>query len=76
MNISRRLLCIGYALIALVALVGCWSNNLQLMEGRDFLGANVFFWQETLANPVSRSITASTRVVDIAGNGRHHLDVS
>ena len=66
MNISRRLLCIGYGLIALVALVGCWSNNLQLMEGRDFLGANVFFWQETLANPVSRSITVDILALAMA----------
>jgi len=62
MTVSRKLLCVSYALIALVTLVGCWTNNLELMGGRSVLGANVFFWQETLANPVSRSIT-----VDILG---------
>jgi len=66
MNISRKLLCVGYAAIALVALVGCWSNNLQLMEGRDFLGANLFFWQETFANSASRSITVDILALALA----------
>jgi hypothetical protein len=56
MNISRNMLCAVYAAIGVIALVGTWGNNLQYFDA-GFLGANVRFWQETLASPASRSIT-------------------
>jgi len=56
MQISRRTLCAGYGLIALLALVGTWGNNVHYLA-LGFLGANVQFWTDTLANPASRSIT-------------------
>ena len=63
MSISRKLLCTVYALIAVLTLIGTWGNNLQLMDGEiGFLGANLLFWEQTLVNPASRSIT-----VDILG---------
>ena len=63
MSVSRKLLCLVYALIALATLVGTWGNNVQLMgPGLSFLDANWLFWQQTLVNPASRSIT-----VDILG---------
>ncbi len=55
-TISRTALCILYALVALVALVGTWANNLQL-EAAGPLDANVRFWAQSLATPVSRSLT-------------------
>lgn len=56
MSISRKALCVAYGLIALLALVGTWGNNLAYLS-LGFVGANTTFWQETLANPASRSIT-------------------
>jgi hypothetical protein len=56
MPISRRVLCIVYALIGLVALVGTWGNNIDYLD-LGIVGANIRFWQETLVNPASRSIT-------------------
>jgi hypothetical protein len=56
MPISRKTLCVIYALIALLALAGTWGNNVAYLS-LGFAGANMAFWQETLANPASRSIT-------------------
>ena len=50
------------ALIGLLALFGTWNNNVHYLD-LGFLGANLRFWEETLANPASRSIT-----VDIFGS--------
>ena len=57
MNVSRKALCLVYGLIALLALVGTWGNNVAYLH-LGFLGANAKFWADTLANPASRSITA------------------
>lgn len=58
MSISRRVLCIVYLVIGLVGLVGTWGNNLDYFSsGLGIAGVNLLFWQETLANPASRSIT-------------------
>jgi uncharacterized protein DUF2834 len=55
---SRKVLCVVYAAIALVALIATWSQNILFFrDGGSFLG----FWEATKANPASRSIT-----VDIA----------
>lgn len=63
MTISRKLLCTVYALIAVATLIGTWTNNVQLMgPGLNVLDANLLFWEQTLVNPGSRSIT-----VDILG---------
>jgi hypothetical protein len=56
MSISRNVLCVLYASIGLVALVGTWGNNIQYLN-LGILGANVHFWQETFVNAASRSIT-------------------
>ena len=65
MTISRKLLCVVYALIGLVALVGCWANNIQYLD-MGILAANLHFWQETLANPASRSITIDILFLSLA----------
>jgi uncharacterized protein DUF2834 len=58
MLMSRKVLCVVYAAIALVALIATWSQNILFFrDGGSFLG----FWEATKANPASRSIT-----VDIA----------
>lgn len=65
MTISRKALCLFYALIGLTALVGTWGNNLQYAS-LGFLGANLHFWQETLATPASRSITVDILFLALA----------
>ena len=56
MTVTKKMLCVAYGAIGLLALVSTWSNNIQYV-GLGFLGANVHFWEETFANPASRSIT-------------------
>jgi hypothetical protein len=65
MPISRKALCILYGLIALFALVGTWGNNVAYLA-LGFVGANMTFWQETLANPASRSITVDLFFLGLA----------
>lgn len=58
MLVSRKALCAVYVVIALVALIATWSQNILFLNG----GGSFFgFWEATKANPASRSIT-----VDIA----------
>jgi hypothetical protein len=55
MTSSRKLLCAVYAVIALVALVATWSQNLAYSsDGAKFI---VTFFTQTKVNPASRSIT-------------------
>jgi len=65
MPISRKVLCIAYGLIALLALVGTWGNNAAYMS-LGFVGANTTFWHETLVNPASRSITVDLFCLGLA----------
>ena len=54
MLMSRKLLCAAYAVIALVALVATWSQNLLFFNG----GGSFFgFFEALKVNPSSRSIT-------------------
>lgn len=52
-----RVLYFACAALALLALVGTWGHNVEYLH-LGFFAANVRFWQDTLANPASRSITA------------------
>jgi hypothetical protein len=65
MTISRRALCVVYALIGLVALVGTWGNNIEYLH-LGLVGANIHFWQDTLVNPASRSITVDILCLALA----------
>jgi hypothetical protein len=55
-TVSHRALSVAYAIIAVLALIGTWGNNLAYVH-LGFLGGNAVFWFDTLANPASRSIT-------------------
>jgi len=66
MKISRKALCIVYAATGLVALIGCWGNNIALFKDAGILDANIRFWQLTLANPASRSITVDLLCLGLA----------
>jgi hypothetical protein len=65
MSISRQALCAVYGLIALLALVGTWGNNVAYLS-LGFADANATFWQETLVNPASRSITVDLFFLGLA----------
>jgi hypothetical protein len=65
MTISRRVLCVVYASVGLVALAGTWGNNIEYLH-LGIVGANVHFWQETLVNPASRSITVDILCLALA----------
>jgi hypothetical protein len=59
---SRRNLCIAYAAVALLALIGTWGQNVAYFRSEDgwllgFVLATGRFWVETLATPASTSIT-------------------
>jgi hypothetical protein len=62
MSRSRQLLCTAYGAIAVLALVGTWTQNVAYFrpdEGllRGFAMATARFWPATLATPASVSIT-------------------
>jgi hypothetical protein len=54
-NLNRPL-CALYLGIAVVALISCWSQNLQY-AGESLWDGNLHFWQDTWVTPASRSIT-------------------
>ena len=57
---SRRLLCAAYAAIAVLALVGTWTQNVYYFHADDgpagFALATGRFWAATLATPASISV--------------------
>ena len=65
MTVSRQSLRVVYALTGLVALVGTWGNNIEDLH-LGLLEANIHFWQETLVNPASRSITVDILCLALA----------
>jgi len=65
MRISRSALSIAYAAIGLVALIGTWGNNVAYLD-LGLVGATLHFWQETLVNPASRSITVDILFLGLA----------
>jgi hypothetical protein len=56
-TVSRRGLCVVYAFIGVVALVGTWGNVLASVEQYGFWEGTIRFWQDTLVNASSRFIT-------------------
>ena len=67
MSISRNALSIVYLLIGFVGLVGTWGNNVDYFSsGLGIAGVNLLFWQETLVNPASRSITVDILCLGLA----------
>ena len=65
MTIQRKTLCVIYGVISFLAFIGTWGNNIGYMD-RGFLGANLMFWQDTFANPASRSITVDLFFLGLA----------
>lgn len=66
MIIQRKTMAWIYGLVALLALIGTWGNNIHYMSaGLSPLDVNILFWKETLANPASRSITVDILFLSI-----------
>ena len=68
---ARRLLCVYYGLLALVALIGTWGHNVAYLvpgEGplTGFMNATARFWPATLATPASTSITVDIAMLSLA----------
>lgn len=61
MSATRRNLCIFYGVVALVALVATWSQNLQ--------PAHVSYLEDLKASPASRSFTVDIGFFLLAGVG-------
>ena len=57
MTVSRKALCVAYALIGGVAFIGTWGNILGVVSQYGFWEGTVRFWQDTLVNESSRFIT-------------------
>lgn len=56
MNKQSQWLCAVYLTVAIIALIACWSQNFYYV-GEGFWAGTRHFWQDTFANPASRSIT-------------------
>jgi hypothetical protein len=54
LHTQTKLLCAGYAIIAVVALVATWSQNIAYLDAPTGL---LGFWSDTKVNPATRSIT-------------------
>lgn len=69
----RQLLCLVYAMVALLALVATWSQNVAYFRSEDgallgFVLATMRFWPDTLATPASISITVDIALFTLAGS--------
>ena len=62
MTLSHRLLCVLYGLIALLALVGTWSQNLAYVDGLSN------FLLDAKANPAARSVTVDIILVAVSAS--------
>jgi hypothetical protein len=67
MNATSLRLCVLYAVIAVLALLGTWHQNLHYVLGSSgFVDANLAFWKATVANPASISITVDLFLFGLA----------
>ena len=66
MIISRKTLCVLYALIGGLAFVSTWGNVLGLAKQRGFWNATLVFWQDVLVNESSRFITIDILFLGLA----------
>jgi uncharacterized protein DUF2834 len=60
---SSKVLCAVYAVIAVVALIATWSQNIAYFDDPAGLGG---FWPDTKINPASRSITVDIVLFSVA----------
>lgn len=65
MTLSRKMLCYLYGMIAVIALIGSWSNVISLLQLGPISGT-VQFWKDTLINESSRFITVDILFLALA----------
>ncbi|MFN0122541.1 MAG: DUF2834 domain-containing protein [Blastocatellia bacterium] len=66
MPISRKYLCVLYALIGGLAFAGTWGNVTGLVRQHGFLRGTLKFWQDVLVNESSRFITIDILFLGLA----------
>jgi hypothetical protein len=66
MAVSRKALCVVYAVIGVVAFAGTWGNVLGLVGEQGFWSGTIRFWQDTLVNGSSRFITVDLLFLGLA----------
>jgi uncharacterized protein DUF2834 len=66
MAVSRKALCVVYAVIGVVAFAGTWGNVLGLVAEEGFWAGTIRFWQDTLVNGSSRFITIDLLFLGLA----------
>lgn len=67
---ARRLLCVYYGFLALLALAGTWWQNVAYFDPKDgpisgFVAATLRFWPDTLATPASTSIAVDIGILTL-----------
>jgi hypothetical protein len=70
---SRLVLCFAYVVIAIVALIATWSQNVAYLRPEEgpltgFVQATMRFWPDTLATPASVSITVDIGLLTLAAS--------
>ena len=66
MTTSRKLLCGAYGVVAVIAVIATWSQNVAYTGAGGVLAVLRDFWLDTRANPASRSITADIVLFTLA----------
>jgi Terpene cyclase DEP1 len=67
MSATSRRLCLVYGVTAVLALFATWHQNLHYVrEANGFVDTNLRFWQATLVNPASISITVDLFLFGLA----------
>jgi len=66
MVITRKALCIGYALIGALAFVGSWGNILGSLAEQGFFEGTLQFWTDVLVNGPNRFITVDILFLTLA----------
>ena len=66
MTVSRKVLCVSYAAIGLLAAIGTWGNIPGLVSQNGFVGGTIRFWQDVLVNEASRFIAVDVLFLALA----------
>lgn len=65
MTIKRKALCVSYALIAILAFIGTWGQNLVNLH-YGFWGSQAKIWRDSLINPAARANTVDLACFGLA----------
>lgn len=66
MLVTRRLLCVVYGALAMLALFATWHQNVAYFATGDPLTGMMQFWKETLVTPASVSIMVDIFIFGLA----------